>query len=414
MYCENCGKEIKDGAKFCIHCGAKVDYDFLDEEPEDAVDEPVEEKDEEPVEGAVDETVEEPVEDAVDETVEEKAEEPVEDAVDESVDEDAETDQEDEPAEESEPEQSEPEESDEPEQDQEVEPPEEAEQPAEPEPEPETPAEPEPVEKPEAIETAASAAATASAASAVSKAEDIRDNEPAQDMAAMDYLDEDDEEEEKKTHKALIVIAIIALLVAAAIAAYLIVGAINKDRDQNNDQEATQATEEQTEQTEPTTEEESGIPADAAEYNGHYYLVVDEPMSWTDAREACEEKNGHLATITDQGEQDFIVSLIEKNGEKKNYWLGATDYSNEGDWQWITGEAWGYANWKGNQPDNRDNEDVDHDQDYLQICCGSTEADRYMKWYDMANSGKSIGYEDYPNYKDTQYTGYICEWDSEQ
>ena len=31
MYCRNCGSEIKDGAKFCESCGAKVDMTSTDE-----------------------------------------------------------------------------------------------------------------------------------------------------------------------------------------------------------------------------------------------------------------------------------------------------------------------------------------------------------------------------------------------
>lgn len=154
-------------------------------------------------------------------------------------------------------------------------------------------------------------------------------------------------------------------------------------------------------------------PEGAEEFNGHYYKVVNESLYWSEAREKCEEEGGYLATITSQEEQNFVADLIEVKGEKKNYWLGGTDNEEEGVWRWITGEDWSYTNWRENQPDNRDNEDEDGDQNYLQICCGSYDEDRYMLWWDMSNSGISYGYEGYPNYKDTRFTGYVCEWDGQ-
>ncbi len=146
-------------------------------------------------------------------------------------------------------------------------------------------------------------------------------------------------------------------------------------------------------------------------FKGHLYEVVDESLYWSKAKKACEEKGGHLATITNRKEQDFVANLIEEQGNKKNYWLGASDHEHEDEWKWITGETWDYANWRIRQPDNRDGDNKDHDQDYLQISCASYDPDRYMLWWDMCDSGISDPYKGPPNYKDTDYSGYICEWD---
>ena len=43
-------------------------------------------------------------------------------------------------------------------------------------------------------------------------------------------------------------------------------------------------------------------------------------------------------------------------------WLGGTDEANEGTWQWITGEAWGYGNWATGEPN-----DACGGEDYLHI-----------------------------------------------
>ena len=149
----------------------------------------------------------------------------------------------------------------------------------------------------------------------------------------------------------------------------------------------------------------------ATEFNGHYYKVVNESLYWDDARDACERDNGHLATITGAEEQAMIVSLIEDTGSKYNYWLGGEDAGHEGSWTWITGEPWSYSNWRENQPDNGVIGE-ERAQDYLAICMVSKEdTGRYGKWWDNSNDGVSKNYVQAPYYKDTQYYGYVIEWD---
>ncbi len=100
--------------------------------------------------------------------------------------------------------------------------------------------------------------------------------------------------------------------------------------------------------------------------NGHWYEVVVVPtgINWTQANDAASSKNGHLATITSQAENDFIFSLIDDS----EYWVtdsygfdcgpliggvqseGAVDPS-EG-WGWVTGEAMSFTAWAPGQPNN--------------------------------------------------------------
>ncbi len=151
---------------------------------------------------------------------------------------------------------------------------------------------------------------------------------------------------------------------------------------------------------------------DATEFNGHYYRVVNESMYWDEAESDCEFEGGHLATINSGDEQAFIMDLIEDTGRKYNFWLGGTDEGHEGTWTWITGEPWGYTNWRVNQPDNGVI-GKERDQNYLAICMVSEEdTGRYGKWWDNSNDGVSMNYVQAPYYKDTRYYGYIIEWDS--
>ena len=60
-------------------------------------------------------------------------------------------------------------------------------------------------------------------------------------------------------------------------------------------------------------------------------------------------------TITTADEQSFVESII-KNGTKSCYWLGGTDEEAEGNWKWITGEAFSYTHWGKDMPDNWETE----------------------------------------------------------
>ena len=67
-----------------------------------------------------------------------------------------------------------------------------------------------------------------------------------------------------------------------------------------------------THQSEPT--KLKTLPSDAKEYNGHYYERVDISLTWEEAKSRCERKGGHLVTITDADENNWIVKNIKSCG----------------------------------------------------------------------------------------------------
>jgi hypothetical protein len=87
--------------------------------------------------------------------------------------------------------------------------------------------------------------------------------------------------------------------------------------------------------------------------NGHWYDIVTTPSTWTDAKIAAENLGGTLATITSDAENVFIFSLGVGNNP---YWLGGFQDENalepDVDWQWVTGEVWGYKNFTSGEPNN--------------------------------------------------------------
>lgn len=135
-------------------------------------------------------------------------------------------------------------------------------------------------------------------------------------------------------------------------------------------------------------------PADAFywEGNGHYYQVYGnvegEQLTWEEAKKACEEMGGHLATITSQEEQDFISSLSgdETLIGKWSVWIGLSDLEETGTWKWVTGEPFEYSNWANNEPSGKG--------EYLVAMWGRTGSS--CKWNDCSPT--------------TAYA-YLCEWD---
>lgn len=94
--------------------------------------------------------------------------------------------------------------------------------------------------------------------------------------------------------------------------------------------------------------------------NGHAYEVItgDKTITWDEARVLAEAMGGHLVTITDAAENDFVASLVTDYGigNRERYWLGGyqTSFDNEpgGAWAWVTGEIWDYTNWEVGEPNN--------------------------------------------------------------
>ncbi|MBM6977345.1 lectin-like protein [Intestinimonas butyriciproducens] len=133
-------------------------------------------------------------------------------------------------------------------------------------------------------------------------------------------------------------------------------------------------------------------------FQGHTYQVIDESLTWEDAVQACTQRGGHLATITSEQEQGAVAYAIN-SGTKEAYWLGGSDETVEGQWQWITGENWSYDNWASGNPDNYQSEN------YLGILRTN------QNWAN--NSGAAYTWNDFSN-KDAVMMGYVCETEANE
>ena len=87
-------------------------------------------------------------------------------------------------------------------------------------------------------------------------------------------------------------------------------------------------------------------------YNNHIYAVFNDYVTRSTAISKCEEMGGHLLTINDNYENDFICKMI-KNDDVFNYWhVGGYKNTSTNTWEWITKEKYWYFNWDVSEPNS--------------------------------------------------------------
>ena len=72
------------------------------------------------------------------------------------------------------------------------------------------------------------------------------------------------------------------------------------------------------------------------------------PPDWWDAEAEAVASSGHLATINDAAENNWLVATFGTD----SLHIGLTDWGSEGTFYWISGEPVTYLNWDVGQPDN--------------------------------------------------------------
>ncbi|MBR3753418.1 MAG: hypothetical protein IKK50_09855, partial [Ruminiclostridium sp.] len=140
----------------------------------------------------------------------------------------------------------------------------------------------------------------------------------------------------------------------------------------------------------------ASAPGTLHHYKDHTYLVVEEAVSPIFAEHFCDLLGGYLATITSEGENEFLCSLMA-DGNSAQYYIGGTDRDKEGTWEWMNGESWEYANWyPGGFAGTREpNNGLGRGENY--VCADET---RDWRWVDV-----------YGGFSTPSYS-FICEWDS--
>ena len=91
--------------------------------------------------------------------------------------------------------------------------------------------------------------------------------------------------------------------------------------------------------------------------NGHIYYLLSN-QRWTDSENEAVQLGGHLVTVSDADENEWVCSTFYRyGGVDRNFWVGFNDIAVEGQWVWTSGEPVAYSNFSPGNPDNVNNED---------------------------------------------------------
>ena len=101
--------------------------------------------------------------------------------------------------------------------------------------------------------------------------------------------------------------------------------------------------------------------------------------------------SGHLATISDQQENDFIAALVPGHTAYIGGYQPVGSSEPSGGWTWVTGESFSYYNWHSGEPND---DSGNRPENYLQIY--GTDSMFYTTWNDIT---------DYPDW-------YVVEYES--
>src|SRR6185295_10705271 len=84
--------------------------------------------------------------------------------------------------------------------------------------------------------------------------------------------------------------------------------------------------------------------------NGHTYYLLNY-MNWPDAEQYAVGLGGHLATINDAAENQWIFDTFSGyEGGKRAMWIGLNDSASEGTWTWVSSAPVTYLNWSPGEP----------------------------------------------------------------
>ena len=88
-------------------------------------------------------------------------------------------------------------------------------------------------------------------------------------------------------------------------------------------------------------------------FGGCYQLSL-ASYTWFDAASYCQNQGASLVTVTSLAQNRWVYEYYRTLGQTGNsIWLGGTDISKEGTFQWIDGSDTSHFHyWAANQPDN--------------------------------------------------------------
>lgn len=89
--------------------------------------------------------------------------------------------------------------------------------------------------------------------------------------------------------------------------------------------------------------------------HGHSeYIISPEKGTYEEITAYAESIGGHLVTIKNQGDQNFLIETF--GGLQEKLWIGLSDEHTEGKFEWINGDTSTFRNFHPNEPNGKGNE----------------------------------------------------------
>ena len=96
--------------------------------------------------------------------------------------------------------------------------------------------------------------------------------------------------------------------------------------------------------------------------NGHIYLLL-QAATWKDSEAEAISLGGHLATIRNQAEEDWVFKTFGGyGGQQRLLWIGLSDTTKKFHFSWSSGESVSYTRWAPGEPNN-----VGNGEDFVAI-----------------------------------------------
>ncbi len=89
--------------------------------------------------------------------------------------------------------------------------------------------------------------------------------------------------------------------------------------------------------------------------NGHQYAELTPYQTWSDAEVEASSFGGHLATIRNSSENEWLRSTFFRPGfQFWDCWIGLSEdqpwFQSQRTWSWASGEQLGYTHWGDGEP----------------------------------------------------------------
>jgi hypothetical protein len=97
------------------------------------------------------------------------------------------------------------------------------------------------------------------------------------------------------------------------------------------------------------------LPYTRSPINGSLYALTP-PMTWQQAEAMAIAQGGHLATVRNSAEQNWLWSTFGPT----DLWIGLSDAANEGTWTWSSGERVVFTDWFAGEPTGQPGSDEDY------------------------------------------------------